>query len=700
MDGQLLQTSRRIRTRLLGCGVFFSLLLCVVLARAVHWQLTKGRDLTARARRQYVREKEIQPRRGDVVDRNGAPLATSVEEEWAYIAPDEIRRAREESEATKNRKAKPFVFPEEEIARVLDVDPDDVHALATGTSRQLLKKKELTSVESARLHALKLENRGLDIETRFRRFYPNTRLASHVLGVIDIDGRGVEGIEKSQDELLSGDAHAVRTFRDIRGTMLQEGSEGPQAPPTGAQVQLTIDSAIQDAAEKALLQQMATSKALAAEAIVMDPYTGAILALANVPDFNPNKPGDPAGRKDRAVNDSNEPGSVMKCFVVAGALTEKLITPEKIIDVTGGELRIGRRVIHDDDQHSPDHSNFETVREVIAKSSNVGAARIGLLLGPRRLTSWYKAFGFGERTNIELPAEAHGVLQDPSRMGEIGTATSAFGQGMTASGVQVVTALSAIANGGTLMRPYIVQKVTLADGDVAVDRKPEAIRRVLSPEVARTVTDIMIGVTRPKATGPKAAIEGIEVAGKTGTAQIVDPATRKYGKKHFASFMGFAPADNPRVAIYVAFDSPEKDTYGGEVAAPAFKAIAMNALFRLGVDKIAPGAAQVAPKTPAGKHPATVPPIAVSRTETESLDEDTDALSLDSGDDDALASVAAGSTIVPDLHGCSARSGLRLLHDRSLEVELEGAGRVLTQRPEAGRQVPRGTRVHLTLGNS
>jgi len=371
-----------------------------------------------------------------------------------------------------------------------------------------------------------------------------------------------------------------------------------------------------------------------------------------------------------------------------------VVTPETLIDVSGGALHIGRKTIHD--SHHPEH-NAEPVREVLAKSSNVGAARIGLMLGAHKLVSWLKAFGFSERTGIGLPAEARGVLQNPARMGEIATATTSFGQGMTASAVQIAAALAAIANDGRLMRPYVVQKVMQADGEVLLDRKPELIREVVSPEVAHALTKMMVGVTQKGGTGTKAAIAGIDVAGKTGTAQKADPITHAYGGKRFASFMGFAPAADPKIAIYVAFDEPQGEKYGGDVAAPVFKAVTTAALLQLGVAPATPEQVLTAQKSVKGPSVAAAP----AKAETEELDEGFEDVSSDSGDDtDALVSSAGGLTIVPDVKGCSARGSLRLLHGRALEVDLDGSGRVMSQRPEPGRQVPIGTHVRVSLGTS
>jgi cell division protein FtsI (penicillin-binding protein 3) len=672
-------TSTRIRRRLILCGTVFVTLLVGVLARAVHLQLTLGDRLKTRAVNQYIRDVELTPRRGAIVDRQGHALATSVEADSVFVVPKVVRET----------KGLNVAAMESSLAKVLHLEPELVHRRMTAPGSFQWLKRRISPQESVALKSLHLDKSGIQTVREFRRFYPGKRLAAHVVGTVGVDEDGLEGIEKQEDELLSGDSHAVRSVRDVKGNLLAEEGDLSQSSLSGARVELTIDSTIQQATEQALNQEMAVSQAIGGMVVVMDPRTGAVLALASAPGFNPNAPGDVANRRDRPVSDSYEPGSVMKCFLLAGAIADRLVTPETMVDVTGGQLHIGKKTIHD--SHKPEHDR-ETVAEVLAHSSNVGAGRIGLLMGAERLTGWFRSFGFGERTGLGLPGEAHGVVANPERMGEIATATTAFGQGMTASGVQIAAALSALANDGRLMRPYVVQRVVQPDGHTLVDHKAEMVRQVVSPEVAHTVAKMMVGVVEKGGTGVKAAIPGVEVAGKTGTAQKADAITHAYGGKRFSSFMGFAPAQDPRVAIYVAFDEPQGEKYGGDVAAPVFKSIMTAALLELGVAPSAPSPAPAATNHKAVKSAAPVEP------QTEELDDGFEDTTPDSGDDEPPTEGSVQASVVPDLKGCSARSSLRLLHDRSLDAVLEGFGRVVAQRPEPGKHVPPGTRVRVSLG--
>lgn len=680
--------TRWIRLRLGLCAVLFLTLLAVVMVRAVYLQVLQGDELGDLARDQYLRELALSPRRGAILDARGIPLAISLETDSVFVdaksAGKEQKDARDQLPVDAKGLGK--------LARALKMDLAPVAKKFAQKSAFVWLKRRVTPTEAQEVSRLGLKGVGLVKE--FRRFFPQKELASHILGTVGIDSEGLEGVERAQDAALRGSMQEVHGFRDVRGNVLFQEPGVPTGALGGATVQLTIDSAIQRAAEVALADGAAKAKAAAGVALVMDPQTGAILALANVPTFNPNAPGDQlAARRNRSVTDQYEPGSTMKCFMMAAALTEKLIRPDTLVDVTDGELQIGRKKIRD--SHKPEE-NAETATRVLATSSNVGSARIGLKLGAERLVGWLHSFGFGERTGVGLPGEARGVLQDPQRMGEIATATTAFGQGMAATPLQVVTALSALANGGLLMRPFVVSKVTRADGEVLLERKPEPVRQVVTKEVARTVTTMMKAVVATGGTGTLAAVPGFTVAGKTGTAQKADPLTHGYGDKRYSSFMGFVPADAPRLAIYIALDEPQADVYGGKIAAPIFREIASAALQQLNVSPEKPQTLELAVlRRDAPKKKGAKAEVKVVESE--------EGTPFDEGfvdDESGLADAAPpGALVVPDLKGLSARAALRILGERALEADLEGSGRATTQKPEAGRLVPPGTRVHVVLGS-
>ncbi len=679
MPGRDAPTTRGIRARLTLCAAVFFLLFAAVMGRAVQLEVLEAGRLGSMARDQDWRTLDLTPRRGPILDARGLPLALSIETESIFLDPNSARAPRKDAQDARPLSARDV----RRLARALHLSVGEIkRKLALDRSFVWLERRLPTAEAEA---ALALHLKGVGSIKEYRRYYPQKQLAAHVLGMVGIDGSGLAGVELAEDTLLKGAPEQVHGIRDVHGRLLFEEPGLPAGALAGATVRLTIDATLQHVAETALAQEVHDARAKAGMAVAMDPRTGAVLALANVPTFNPNAPDGPlAHLRDRAVTDQFEPGSVMKCFLMAGALTDHEITPSTLVDVKGGVLQLGRHRIHDAEKPKADEI---TATQVLATSSNVGASRIGLGLGPARLIGWYRAFGFGEKTGVDLPGEVAGVLQNPARMGDVATATSCFGQGMTATPIELATALSALANSGTLMRPFVVARVTRADGEVLFDRKPEEVRQVVSPEVARTVVSMMEAVVRRGGTGQRAAMPGFVVAGKTGTAQKADPLTHRYGDQRFASFMGLVPADSPRVVVYVGIDEPQTSHYGGTVAAPVFREIATAALQELGVA------------------PTQSPnPLAVAVAQQDAAKEDAQtvegaALDQDAVDSTPAPKVGEGALVVPDLTGLSARAALRALASRSLEAHLSGTGAVEKQYPAAGRRVAPGTRVDVVLGS-
>src|SRR5256885_3973725 len=454
--------------------------------------------------------------------------------------------------------------------------------------------------------------------------------------------------------------------------VLEHGAPDP-ADLTGATVTLTLDSAIELAAERELARAVKASGAIGGWAVVLDVNTGAVLALAGNPAFDANKPGrDPMVWRDRAVQDQLEPGSTIKSFVVARALEEGVLHPDEALYCEHGVWTHAGRKIHD--THPVD---WATPATILRESSNICAAKIGEKLGRQKLGEGLRAVGFGERTGVGLPGEARGALADPRRMPQIALSTTAFGQGMSATAMQAVAAMAAIAHGGVLLRPFLVQKVVAADGATLLSRGREEVRRVLKEDPERELTPLL-EVVVAEGTGTRAALLGHRVAGKTGTAQKVDPIRGGYSDKRLSSFLGFAPADAPRIAILVVIDEPEGK--GAEVAGGAGGGAAGGGS--------APGGPRPPARLPppgrgAGPPPGSAPGPGVA--------------------DDAAREATAelpirpGQARVPDVSGLGARSAMRRLAQSSLEPELRGSGRAVAQSPRAGAIVKRGARVKVTL---
>jgi len=631
----------------------------VVLLRAAKVQLLDRSRLARLQRDQTRRELEWAPRRGLIVDRRGEPLAVTRDVDSVFADPSafETDRARAVAAA--------------QLADALRIDRARVlQKLKQPDRRFVWIKRRIDEGAARRVRALALD--GIELVKEPKRFYPQRELAGHVLGFVGEDA-GQEGLERELDQYLRGKSVQVQATRDARGTMVLEHGAPDLSDLTGATVTLTLDTAIQLAAEKELATAVKSAGAVGGWALVLDVNTGAVLALAGNPVFDANKPGrDPMVWRDRAVQDQLEPGSTIKSFVVARALEERVLRRDDLLYCEHGLWEHGGRAIHD--THPVD---WATPATVLRESSNICAAKIGEKLGKQRLIEGLRAFGFGEKTALGLPGEARGALPDPRRMPPIAVNTIAFGQGMSATGIQTVVAMAAIANGGVILRPYLVQSVIGSDGTVLLSRGREEVRRVLAEDTARQVTEMLEEVVQ-KGTGTRAALVGHRVAGKTGTAQKVDPIRGGYGDKRLSSFIGFAPAEAPRLAILVVIDEPEgkgAEVTGGTVAAPAWGAIAHEALRQL--DVMPEQSKETAPLLLSGLSPELEPEDRAGET--------------------AGVPAAAGQAVVPDVSGLGARTATRRLAQASLEPELRGSGRAVAQSPRPGAIVKRGARVKVIL---
>ena len=559
-----------MRVRALFLGALLVSLLGIVLARAAKVQLFDRSRLARLQRDQTRRELEWAPRRGLIVDRRGQPLAVTRDVDSIFVDPSAFETPRARDRAA------------DQLSSALRIERRKVlEKLSQPDKRFVWVKRKVDEPTAARVRALALD--GVELVKEPKRFYPQRELAGHVLGFVGEDA-GQEGLERELEPLLRGRGVQVQATRDARGTMVLEHGAPDPGDLTGATVSLTLDSAIQLAAEKELAKAVKAAGAIGGWAMVLDVNTGAVLSLASNPAFDANKPGrDPMVWRDRAVQDQLEPGSTIKSFVVARAIEEGVLRADELLYCEHGVWAHAGHKLHD--THPVD---WATPATVLRESSNICAAKIGERLGKEKMVEGLRAFGFGEKTQVGLPGEARGQLADPRKMPQIALDTTAFGQGMSATGLQETVAMAAIANGGILVKPYIVEKVVAPDGTVLQQhgRGEDAKgRRAISAETSRTVTAMLEEVVA-KGTGTRAALTEYRAAGKTGTAQKVDPIRGGYSDKRLASFLGFVPADAPRVAILVVIDEPKgagADVTGGMVAAPAWGAIARESLRQLGV---------------------------------------------------------------------------------------------------------------------
>ena len=563
--------------------------LAAVLGRLFTLQIRDHRGLTERAQRQYHRLVPLTSKRGTITDRNGRELAVSLQAPSVFAQPAAVAEADAAAAALapllqmspaqvleRLRADKPFVW----IAR--RVEPGQAEAVA------------------------RLGLKGIGLVPESRRFYPRQELAAHLLGFVGVDDRGLEGIELQYDALLGGRPRWVVAAHDALGRVVLR-DEPELSDRQTFDLALTIDEVIQYIAERELERAVTRSRARAGTAIVMDPRTGEILALANWPAFNPNlyQQAPPDARRNRATVDTFEPGSTFKVILGAAALEEGAVRPGDRFHGEDGAIEVGGVIIRDHERYG-----WLTFEEVLAQSSNVGAIKVGLRLGKTPYYNYISGFGFGSLTGVDLPGEAPGLIRRPHKWSQVSLGSLSIGQEIAVTPLQLLTAFAALANGGELVRPFVARAVRRPEGGLVRAFEPLKVRRVISPATARALGEALRAVVRD-GTGKAAAVEGYAVLGKTGTAQKVDPATGRYsGRKVVASFVGAVPAEDPRLAILVVIDEPQLHAWGGSIGAPTFREIAREALKYLRVPPVPP-APPPAEQRVAGKSPA--PPVGAMR---------------------------------------------------------------------------------------
>jgi cell division protein FtsI (penicillin-binding protein 3) len=656
------RASRWIALRIAVLGVLLATGFAAIVARVFHLQVLDRDALVGDMVEQYRRQLVLKPRRGIISDRAGVLLAGSADAQSVYADPAILAGEDASGEALR------------QVARALELDPAAVRKRLARASRFVWLARRISPQDAAAVEKIVKERRlrGIALVHETRRYYPKLDMASHLLGIVGDDGSGLEGIELALDEVLAGASAKVPSVRDGAGrTVLTTASARHERE--GARVELTLDQGLQLVAERAIARATAGARAAAGVAIALDPRTGEILAMANWPPFNPNAPRRAGELRNRAVTDSFEPGSTMKAFTVVGALDRGALRALDPIDCGNGKLAIGAHVIHDHEA-----MGWAGPSRILASSSNIGAARIGARLGREGLHETLLAFGFGERTGVGLPGEVRGQLPFPRS--EIVLATQSFGQGLAASPLQITNGMAALANGGLLMRPTIVKRIVdPATGEVIDEARPEVIRQAASPESAALVARWLVGALEdPKGTGKRARLDGWRAAGKTGTAQKADPVSGGYSAdKRFSSFVGFAPAEAPRIAIGVFVDEPKGAVHGGEIAAPAFREIAEYAMKMLGVPPTAPLVSAASEPPQAADDEAHGPPPVEQASRA--------------------TAITGTSVAVPSLAGLPARTALRTLEALDLAAEISGSGKVVSQSPAPGKVVARGTRVRMEL---
>ena len=646
-----------LRARVLILAALLAAAFGGLTGRLAWLQVVKRAELAQLAERQYSRTVALYAQRGPILDRQGMPLATSTPTESLFVQPRSVGDP---------------VRVTARLAPIVGLPPAEVHAALTSSRSFVWLRRKLPPAIAAAVRALR--EPGLGFLPEPLRLYPNRELAAHVVGFEGVQG-GLEGIERVFDAELAGTPGKAIVGRDALGREVAA-PHVLEPPQPGHGVMLTIDRTIQYIAEREIDAAYRRTGARSAMAVVLDPRTGEVLALVIRPTFNPNTFLDVPSKdhwRNRAVTDPFEPGSTFKVILAAAALEEGVVRPDDRIYGENGSFTIAKTTIHDWKKYG-----WLTFSEVLQNSSNVGSIKVGLALGRDRFYRYMSAFGFGAATGVGLPGESRGLLRAPGRWSLLSLPTMSIGQEISVTALQMVAAVGAVANGGTLVQPRIVSATFDAEGQEIRRFEPAPVRQVISPETARLLTRILVRAVE-SGTGHNAAIAGYEVAGKTGTAQKLDPATRHYSRAPgVLSFVGWAPADEPRFVMLVTLDEPRNEQWGSEAAAPVFSAIGRDILRYLEVPpRDAPPVQIVTGPVPDSLAPGVTAPVKL--------------VSIDVTPD------ANGSPVMPDVTGRTLRSALVVLAPLHLAVEIQGQGRVVRQAPRPGEPLRPGLTARLAL---
>ncbi len=673
-----------IRVRMGVLCALMGVALGIVVSSAYRVQVEDGPVWRETAEKQRQKRLHVEPKRGTIMDRNGTELAVSVDVPSVSVDVGEMLHGAE----TPDAQTAVLKDASVRLAQVLSLDGNELYGKLATKKRFLWLKRRISGEEAQALRDLGDAKkqlrpiRGLAIEGEGKRYYPGRELLGPVLGFVAPDGFGKDGLELSLDEQLRGHADEVRGLRDRSGRLLFAEGQGDEQALAGSDVTLTIDLGIQHVVERELDAAFGTYETKGGAAVVVDPTTGEILALASTPGYNPNDYGDSEvdSRRDRVVTDRFEPGSVMKVFTVASALAAGTLKPTESIYCEHGSYQLGNVTIHD--THLND---WLTPTQILAKSSNIGALKIALALGEPGLYSGFRRFGFGEPTGLPLPGEASGVLRPRGRPWfDVETANASYGQGVSVTAVQLAMGMAAIANGGRLLEPVLVKRITSPSGEIIAENGTRLRREAVPASVAHLVAEMLTAVTEEGGTGTEAAVAGFRVAGKTATAQKADPATGKYSPDKFtASFVGFLPADKPRLVIAIVLDEPVIGHYGGDLAGPVFRRVAEASLRYLGVTPS--GSGKLASVSRDGDLADTVvKPIATS--------------TMAPMPPPTAPNANAITVAVPDVTGMAARDAVKAMLAAGLVPQVEGSGRAARISPGAGAVVPKGSTVRVTFG--
>jgi len=652
------KSGKWLRFRVASILILFLVLYVALASRAFQLQVVSGETLKKLADGQHKKSLTLYPERRFIFDRNGQKLAATVMADSVYVDPSNVKEHRKVSS---------------KLSSILGIKRQKIVKALSNQGSFRWVARQISPIKAERIRALNLE--GVHLIQEPKRFYPHREMAGHVLGFAGLDSTGLEGLEVKYDEYLKGVPKEVVWGRDAKGQKIYLSDNADGMDDGSCSLFLTIDSKIQYIVESQLREAIEGTGARGGSVVVMDPRTGEVLAMANEPMFNPNTfsiyPAD--ARRNRAVTDCFDPGSVFKPFLAAAALEEGLIAESDTFDCENGSYTVGNRVVHD-----AQNEKFQelSLAEIIKYSSNIGSIKVAERLGRKNFYHYIKMFGFGSKTGVDLPGESSGILRDSNDWDDIDFATIAFGQGISVTAIQLVAAMSAIANDGVLMKPHVVRCMVNKKGMVVKEFKPEEVRRVISPETSHRIASIMTDVVEgEEGTGRNARIANLSVAGKTGTSQKFDFDRGRYSDdKVEASFIGFFPADDPHLVIFVVLNEPEKDRWGGTAAAPVFRKISEQIL------RCSNNSMELR-DVAAGEGNERVKIIQAS-TVTEIISRSTQ----------------VDKSVIPDFEGMSIREVLRISQGRGIDVKIAGSGWALRQNPAPGVRIVENQRCYVLFG--
>jgi len=645
------EAKKWLKFRIVTLLMLFLVIFIALISRAFQIQVLSRENLKILAERQHIKTLCVEPERGVIFDRNGEKLAASIMADSICADPSKIGNL---SEAAGS------------LAPVLNIDKDKIFSRLSTSKNFCWLARKIPPDQANSVEALNID--GIFIIKEPKRFYPNGELAGRLIGFVGLDSTGLEGLELKYENYLKGSPEKLIWARDAKGNKLYPRVEKTSVQQTESNnLILTIDGRLQHLVESKLSEAVAAKRAKGGFAIVMDPKTGEILALADQPGFDPNKFSSyNVGKgKNKAITDCFDPGSTFKPFLAAAVLEEGVAKETDRFNCENGYYRIADRVIHEAQRKK---YGTLTLHDILKYSSNIGCVKISERLGKEKFYEYITKFGFGTKTGIDIPGESGGLLRPLQNWTRVDASTIAFGQGISVTAIQLISALSVIANHGVLMKPYIVRAVVDKQGQVIKKFTPTPVRNVISPLTAKRMTAMLTDVVgEHDGTGKRAQIINISVAGKTGTSQKFDFGRRVYSSERVrTSFMGFFPSENPQIAILVTLDEPQIDKWGGVAAAPVFKNIGEQILTCI--------------KTNIRENPLPV-------LEDEKMNGDAKIRLVSLPEIAGKHAEMEDDSVMPDFRGMSMRDVLKKAKEKGLEIQANGSGWAVAQEPGPGAPI-------------